>query len=427
MTAPPGSWTRFATFVVDRGARGSTTGGTAAVYDVDVYDDPDRGYSGAEPEWIAVPDCEIGLARWRLGGRRSVVDAQPTTTAQLELAFTGKVGGRWSWRSQLGVGDEIRLRVLIGADETILWRGDVRSMRDRWRPDVAKVVTVIDATDILARFAAVDLPERPPIGAGDTTDERLVRIADIAGVPVERLTLDPSPVALVGTNLAQNLAGEINRTVASDGGDVYADRAGQLRFRAVNWWLTDPRAAEVQLEWTNNPDLPGRCLGGELVTGVNVDQVVNEVTLSRGDVGVATVRDTASQSLYGLRTWSRRDLLTLDTGHIGNLAAWRLAELANRTRDIDDLDPGPITNASLAVDVAGIQLGDQHLVHIDDGETVTDLPVWVDGVEHTVIRHRWTCRLTVNNRHEWAADVTGYDSPHPGDGYDQALYSGIAA
>jgi hypothetical protein len=416
--------------VIDRGARGQTQGGAAAVYGTDTYDTRGDGYAGGEPTWIPLDQCEIESATFRRG-RDGILDHFAPGTAQIRLVYVGDPGAGWAWRQALTVGDEIRLRVAVAGRIWPLWRGDVIDLADEWTPGGAggsgRLVAVsIQATDVLARLGAVDMLERPPEGADETADARIRRIAGFAQIPPERLNLDPSGVRLVASNFAQNLAGELAATVLSEGGDVWADVDGAVRFRARQWWSTDPRSRDVQVTWTNDPaELaagPDRYSPAGFGARANLDRVLNRVTLARGDDLVSTAVDTVSQSLYGLRVYQFRNMGTRDREELDAITAWRLAESAERTRMVDAITAGPVLDAAGLDAMCDVRIGDRHRIVWWDGELLTDIDVWVQAVHHEITATRWVATFGLDERWAFQA-LTGYDGETAADGYDVGVYA----
>jgi hypothetical protein len=425
----PGGWRRFGSLVIDRGARGHTQGGDAADYDTDTYDTAGDVYAGGEPTWIPLDQCEIEAASWRRG-RDSILDGFAPGTALIRLVYVGAPGDGWAWRQAISVGDEIRLRVAVAGRIWPLWRGDVTDLADEWTPagtgaPAELVAVTIQAADILARLGAVDMLERPPEGADDTADARIRRIAGFAQIPPERLNLDPSGVRLVASNFAQNLAGELAATVLSEGGDCWGDVDGALRFRARQWWSTDPRSQTPQITWTNIPaelTHPDTYSPAGFGARANLDRVHNRVTLARGDDLVSTASDTTSQSLYGLRVYQFRNMYTRDRDDLDAITAWRLAEAANRTRIVDAITAGPILTGTQLDAQCDVRIGDRHRILWDDGDTITDLAVWVQAVNHEVTADQWVATFGLDER--WGFQtLTGYDGETAADGYNVGTYA----
>jgi hypothetical protein len=359
-------------------------------------------------------------------GRSFATEAYPAGTLALSLILTDTEAGfdvpgpRWSWRSQITIGDEIRIRAIhadSGIGTVTLYRGDIRSLSDRWSPYGVHTLE-ITATDLLARLGRIDPLEREFQGAGERSGARMGRIADIARIPETRRAFDAGLMSLQATNLARNLAGEAEVTAASEGGDLWVDGAGILTFRQRQWWRTDPNASHVQFTWANTdvppldpPDPEARDDEGCPVTvntRLSLDLVANVVNLARAGGTVQTARDTASMSLYGPQTYARSDLLSLTDADVASLAAFRVAESGGRTRLIDGVEVDPLGDPGAWRGILRGDLGQLHRLVWDDGDEITDALVWLQGITHRIDPIRWKTSLRVWDRYQFSP-AAGWD------------------
>jgi hypothetical protein len=326
----------------------------------------------------------------------------------------------------MGIGDEIRIMATATTFSWsgVLYRGDIRSISDRWTPYGVHFLE-ISATDLMARLGRIDLLERPPVGAGERSGARIHRIADIARIPNNRRRIDTGLMTLQGTNFARNLAGEAEVTATSEGGDLFCDRSGNLTFLQRNWWRTKEAASEEQAIWANI-DAPPNPLSVPVACPVDIhtlessDVLANVVELARAGGSVQTARDTASMSQHGVQTYSRSDLLNTSDADVASLAGWRVAELGGRTSLIEGIDINPMADPEVIFPIllTGSDLGFQHRLVWDDGDEVTDRRVWIQKVSHEIGPLQWKSKLGVWDRYVFSP-ADGWDV----DLWDEALWS----
>ena len=283
-----------------------------------------------------------------------------------------------------------------------LFQGDIRTLTDGWNPYGVHQLTVSMA-EIAGRLGRVNPLAQELTGAGDHTGARMHRVADLALIPDTRRAFDTGTMTLQATNFARNLAGEAEVTAASEGGDLFTSRDGLLTFRQRAWWQIDPRASAVRHIWANtdvtDPEAPVACpVFPE--TRLSIDLVQNVVALARAGGSQQVATDTASRSLHGPISYSRSDLMNTNDGDVASLAAWRVSETGNRTKIIDGLNVNPVAEPDAwESGVLDLELGDLQRLVWDDGESVTDLLVHIQGIAHTVTPQSWETSLLVWDRY----------------------------
>lgn len=415
-------WQDRVDVVVEWGRRGNDSD-VDAVWDVTDWDQVDRFWAGAEPQWLVLDDCELRFLD-SVRGRAVGVGPIPAATASVELLFTESVAGvpvpgdRWSWRSPISIGDELRVRA-VDRDSGVtypVFRGDIRSMADGWDPR-DRFVLSLNLTGIKGRLGRVDLDAvDPPVGVGEGSGARIARIADLADVPPTRLDLDVGVTTVQGTTLARNMAGEADVTVASEGGDLFGAADGRLTFRDRYWLTADPRSVAVRMVWANvdvlpDPGVPVAC-PVTIGTRLALDYLENLVSLARAGGTAQVVEDTASRSRYGLQTYRRHDLINEDDADVLILAAWRLANNSHRLEIIDSIEINPLGDPDgWVAGVLDVEVGDRHRLVWDDGDSLTDVELHVQGVGHRVTPTAWSTSLRVWERRDppgWDFQVWDY-------------------
>ena len=430
-----GGWQDHVDLVIEWGARGAESVDDA-VWDVDVWDGTSRFWAGTEPDFTTLDGCELGNVTITRG-RGYVYESFAVGTAQIQLILTDDVAGepvpsdRWSWRSAMTIGDEIRITARLKEYplSRVIYRGDIRSLDDKWSPFGVHLMDIA-CTEIAGRLGRIDMLEQESQGANELSGERMHRIADHARIPRSRRRFDSGIFRLQATNLARNLAGEAEVTTASEGGDLFTSSGGYLTFRQRAWWQVDPVASMVQFTWTNTddyppapvPDLGYRGCPVTPNTRLSLDMVANEMSLARAGGTVQVARDTASMSRWGVQTFARSDLMNNNDEDVQNLASWRVAETGQRLRLIDGIEVNPLGDPETFVGiVAAGELGYLHRVVWDDGDEVTDVLFHLQGITHKISTERWTASLRVWDRYNYTP-ADGWDV----DNWDEAVWAAPA-
>jgi hypothetical protein len=387
----PAGWRKRIELLVELGLRGAATG--SFQWDVSQWDSG-AGWSGLEPTFVPVGASSVESVQIRRG-RRNGVDRYTTGVATVTLAWTAP-GDHWVFRptSPVRLGQELRLRARVDGSELLpLYRGSVRQVSDDWDPDGAYRVTV-HLADRKADLAAVDLPERPVEGLGDTTDARLLRILGLAGISDYYARFAVGLAEHQSSNFARNLLDESEVAVEGEGGAFYVDRDGFYVFLGRDWLTTSPRALAVQLTWTNLLGDEEAASPTAFSTGQNLEDLVNQVAMARaGGTAYVAGPDPDSSITYGLRTYQRFDLTLRYDADVALVADERLIQLKDRTQRVDklqaELNPGATSEALRKL--VDVELGDKHEILWEDGSGELFHEAYhVQGVEHRVTMDRWS-------------------------------------
>ena len=331
-------------------------------------------------------------------------------------------------RSRLvpGTPVEVFAEVVDGATGTVsthwLFTGTADTWQQDWTPNPTERQTQLIASDATKMFSRLDRPEQPPVGAGDTTQQRVHRIVDFFGWP--GVVLDPAgggTVTLQATTLAQPAWEMINRALDDELGYVYFTAKGELRWLPRTVWAT---AAP-----------PIVTLGCDVGYDILIDaspsamdtQMRNAVYAARVDGITQSAISTTSVETYGRYDYTRTDLgLATDA----QAAAWATALVqlyAYPTVTLDDvtrvpaLDPQPWKPWAAILAVTPIT--DIVRVHWSPpdipGRAPVDVNSRVVGVSHRVSRTAWEVRWQlVNTRPAAQAGAVFTMGPHPQDRLD---------
>ena len=402
------TWRRRIELRVEAGQRGVSAGNM--VWDTSHWDA--GTWSGLEPDFVLLAGASIeSVAVSR--GREKAYSRMSAGTAEVTLVWQD-VADRWGMRSTspIQLGQELRLlaRVLgrttshgeLGPPQTPyfpIYRGTVRSIVDGWNAGTNEFRLTCRLVDRLADLGAVNLPEQPLTGLGDTTDQRILRIMALASIDPSFAQLDPATVQHASSNFARNLLDEAQVTAESDAGSsFYVDRAGLIRLLAPEAWddASKPRSHTAQMLWSNTPGGTEPVGPTDFGTGADLDDVRNSISAAHSGGVAATYSDTDSIVRYGLRTNQRFDLTCR---YDADAAAWAqlwLSELASKTERIDAVtgEVNPDADTARIADLIDIELLDRQQIAWRDGIGELTGAFHVQGVKHRITAKSW--RVTVN-------------------------------
>jgi len=189
-----------------------------------------------------------------------------------------------------------------------LFVGTADSWGEDWTPKPSDRRCQLIATDITKNFVRMDRPEQPPVGAGDTVQDRIHRIVDFFGW--QGTVVDPaggSLITLQETTLAQPAWELLNRATDDEIGYVYFDTQGQLVWVNRQAWsvVSDPVLNFSCPYLTGHPGLD--VLTDAAPSTLDL-QMRNTVYASRSG---GTMQESLSQSSidrYGSYEYKRTDL-----------------------------------------------------------------------------------------------------------------------
>jgi len=337
--------------------------------------------------------------------------------------------GNLSWDAddaddQLAVrpGREVRLTATVLGDGSThaMWRGWIETIDDDFTP-AAVPVAKFTAQDGYAQLAHINFGEGPIVGTGESSDERIHRLLDLAGWPADRRDIDLGAITVQGTNLARAVADDLGITADSEGGAVFSDREDRIAFRARDWLRTDPRATELQA--TIGGPLQDVCAASFVATR-SADDIVNDVQVARAGGTVQRFIDNTSIALYNHRTYSRSDYVCEDDEQVAVLGTRILKSRAGGHVRLPSLRITPTDNPVEWRFVCEVDYGWRVEVHyptLDGTDWVRT--VIVQGIAHDISPDGWETVLRVDDVSAliFAADV--WDGPR---GWDLATWSEVA-
>lgn len=426
----PPWWTQFVQLSVELGIGATTDTGTVGRWDTAHWDDVDSGaWSGLEPVWVPLDQCDLldvsidrGRDRWldRFGASSAGFTAEDRA-------------GLLSWDAgadpatmpvRPGIGVRIRALSLHSGIDFPLWRGFLESVSDTFSPNAIPAAK-LTCQDAIAQLSHISPPEVTPVGGGESSDERITRLLDAAGWPLDWRDLQGGTITVVETNLSGNVADSMGLTADSEGGAVFADRDGKVAFRNRDWLRVADYATTIQAS-----------IGGEArdVCGAQYEltrtggDVVNDIQLTRVGGTMQRYTDPTSIGLYRQRTFSRNDYICEDDDQIDVLGNRMLAARATGQARIPKLTIQATDDLPTWEFILGVDYGWRIAVHYDPitdpimgGTTGWTREMYVQGVSHRISPAGWTCELKVDDAEFRDADT--WDGEH---GWDVARWTEVA-
>jgi hypothetical protein len=286
--------------------------------------------------------------------------------------------------------------------EHFLFTGTADSWAEDWTPRARNRVAHLTATDETKRWARFDREEQPPVGAGDTTQQRVQRLVDYFQWLGTVEHGAASTVTFAATTLAQSGWELLNRTLDDELGYVYFTPDGTLRW--VNRASWDARPPPVLV--LGCPSVP--VAGAEDFHDVIVDvspavidtQIRNRIAAANTGGTAQHATSTSSIQHYGEYGFSRTDLGMQNDTQAGTWAnellrhyAFPQLELADATllpgiAPDDDVVWNALLGARYVSDLVRIvwEPPDLPTNPVDQSSRIV-------GSAHTITRARWEVKL----------------------------------
>lgn len=420
----PPWWAEFVEVLVEIGVGTGIPPDVRALWDRTLWDNGSTGeWSELEPEWTPVDPCRLRSFKVTRGRDRAV-DRFPSSSCSITI---DDPDGSLSWDQdvddadlEIRPGRQIRIRARhVSSGETFpVWRGWIESIADGFAPGYPPPA-VFTCQDLLAQVAHVNLPEQEPVGAGETSDERVARLLALAAVPENWQDRQSGRITVQATNLARNLADDLGVTADSEGGAVYVDRDGIVCFRNRDWLRVDPLATEVQATiGGTGADVCGS--GYELVR--DAGDIVNDVQVARAGGTMQRATDETSIARYRRRTWARSDYV-METDDQAMLLAKRiLAARSSGNVRMNEVQIVPNVDDATWKFCLAVDYGWRVRVLYEspfDPSVSWARDVIVQGIDVDATPDGWSFVLKVDDAGP-AGLVDTWDGP---DGWDRALWS----
>jgi hypothetical protein len=300
-----------------------------------------------------------------------------------------------------------------------VWRGFLEEISESFSPSETPTASLA-CQDGYAQVAHINLPERDPVGAGETSDQRVHRLLDLAEWPQDRRDIDPGQVTVQATNLARNLVDDLGITADSEGGAVFSAKDGKFTFRNRDWFRLAPYATAVQA--TVGGDGEDVCASGYEIVRAGSD-IVNDVQFARAEGTMQRLTDETSVGKFRRRTYERSDFVCEHDEQVQVLAGRVLTSRAPGRVRMTSVTITPHSSDDYRFCLA-VDYGWRISVHYtsDVGSDWTR-EMHVHGVEHKIGASTWTTTLKVDDA--YAPPAQYWDDQRPGHGWDHALWDQV--
>lgn len=339
MTLSTFTFTDRARPLVQLGVGDTRSSSGQAQWDRARWDQPASRWSSVEPSWLDV-SCDVRSVHIELG-RKASTDRFVVGSATIVVDnATG-----WADPNAVTTPGVLTMRpgraVRVGiVHQTLgthwLFRGFVDGMTPTYLPTDTDTVQLdcIDALGEVNRARVTPLTD--PIGDGDTIDERLGRVLDLAVWPNAKRALDPVLDDLIGSTLGGQVADLLGQAADSGGGHIFGDVDGNVVFRGRGWLTYNPNTTPLD-GVIGNVAPTDVCPAGWERPFLRADLATRAI-VGRDEATAVTADDLAGQAVYGIEPFARTDLLTKSDTLLASLAnrvlRTRSAATAPRIRSV---------------------------------------------------------------------------------------------
>lgn len=197
---------------------------------------------------------------------------------------------------------------------------------------------------------------------GDTTGERLQRIADYLGLLAADVSFDVGTVTLGPTGLGGDGWAYMQKVARTEGGDLFVEHrnAGKLTFRDCYEPLTASRSTTPQAVFTDDPAAGAGAYRFEpdgLVLTDDESQVINEAVVKWAQ-GEARYRDDTSKADHGLKSRTFDTLLATQQ-EAQSYAEWIVDHYKDAPTRVESITLNPGGDQTLWVPALGLRYGDR--------------------------------------------------------------------
>ena len=373
-----------------------------ALYDDAHYDTlPEATSSGYDALWTD-DTCDV-IEAVTFYGRQRGSNAFDIGTATLRIQ---NPDGLWDYPptsdlTPLSVrpGRMIRVGVIVdGEPPDWLWTGWIDATEPAYDPALGVDVVAVSAICAKGQAARAEAPSvTTPVGANEDVTARMTRYADIALFPTHRRQFEVSGIDLAGTTLGGRVGLLMDRSAASAAGDIYGDESGNLIYRNMDWETSSNQADGT----IGNRGLPGEVCPNLWETTFKRSDFASRVHYGRSGESAYTINDLANQDKYGIETFVKNNLETVDT-EIIHMIGTRL--LRTRNFDLAPLISACVLDAARPGVVDLLRGASPFLPSVyqcghvtDDGRTVFARQSILTGIEHTINAGSWIAKLSLDD------------------------------
>lgn len=264
-------------------------------------------------------------------------------------------------------------------------------------------VPCVDEWAALAGFGGLQVT---PVGAGETSGRRVHRLLDAAGHTGNR-DIDQGVVTLQATDLSRATDEELRLTADSEGGAIYIDADGTVKFEDQFALIENTRSNTVQAVY-GDAESEGELSYTDIDLGFNGDLVVNIAAFQRVGGTVQMAADAESRALNRDRRFTRSDLLCETDVQVAVLAQTWVARYKDPEQRVKQLTFKPSVEPDLFFpDLLSRKVRDRVRVkRRPPGGYTISRDCFVAGISHDITGDRWITTLDL-----WSATpYTGFSA-----------------
>jgi len=249
-------------------------------------------------------------------------------------------------------------------------------------------VVNVTASDPAAYLTKANPTEQELQGSGEYIHTRLNRILDNIGWPTDLRTIDTNGAwTMAPTTLSIEVWSELQNSATSANGYLFMDVDGNVVYRDRSSF---PRRPTFTVGEDQDMPLVGMQLANDW------DQVYNVLKMQRENGSMQAVEDETSKALFGMRTFTRTDVLLDNDYQVSDTAQFILGQRKDQALRLDavSLEPDDTYTDdqwSLLLNVELLQRVSATMV-TTDARTVTNDGL-ISGVNLSVQPYRWNWEL----------------------------------
>lgn len=321
-------------------------------------------WSALEPSWIDVSALTLS-AQWNRGKDRWDQRARAGSAScdfdNTEGQFNPTFGATLPGQLTLRPGRLIRISGDAGEGYIPQFTGVIDSIDDIYRDGAHDITTRVQAFDWFGYWAIHNPPALESPIAAERPDQRIDRLLDLVGHPTEWRALETAVHNLQASNLGRAYLDEMGIAADSEGGLFFIDGNAFAVMQNQDYRTTNPRATSFQWSVGNGDVDALKLLAAD--GDWSLQRIQNDIRLARAGGTEQRVQNTASDALYGQRTFARFDYENTTDAEVEALANIRLEENQWDAIRIDTITIEATTQEATR-DLLGAQLTDRIRVFI---------------------------------------------------------------
>lgn len=273
--------------------------------------------------------------------------------------------------------------------------------------------TTLTATDASKLFAAHDRIAIAPAGAGERTDQRVVRILDDYGWPASNRSIATGDTTVQATDLGGNMFAELSLVQDTEQGSFWISPAGKPTFGNRKHVFTFAPSTTSQATFGDGGyAATGEIPYADVIPSTPADTLVNSIDAARAGGTEQHVEDSVSVGRYGPKTHTRDDLIMQTDDGALQWANWLLYQFADPRRRFARIQfntPTPEVEGVFWPALLGRDFGHRITVirRPAGGGDPIERDCFVRGVEHESDGAAWTSAFVLQSADRYSFFTVG--------------------